>query len=344
MRRGNVVKEFLKKRLPEPMVKRLRKMRSDCALMCLCFSDFKRYANHYSSMYRGEDEVALGSWMMYCIHRIEKGLSHTAFREGFGERALQELSQAMDEWIARGYPADSYMLHMCESAAYNYAAKHVDLGLDIPSFYKNLFPEFSRFADDDGAPRFASTKTVQASEKTDLESRAFKQLFESRFSVREYGSAAIDRDALDEALAIATKTPSVCNRQSWRVLVIQNSSLIKQTLDLQGGWRGYDYPPALLLVTSDLRGFLSIAERNEPYVDGGIFLMSVLLSLESKGIAACTLNAMFPESVECEVRQVLSIPENEVLIAFIAIGSFPERVEVPASNRYPLDVLVRELE
>lgn len=41
------------------------------------------------------------------------------------------------------------------------------------------------------------------------------------------------------------KTPSVCNRQAYRILLVQNPKLIEHALKLQGGWRGYDMPPLL---------------------------------------------------------------------------------------------------
>lgn len=130
------------------------------------------------------------------------------------------------------------------------------------------------------------------------------------------------------------KTPSVCNRQSSRIRLITNPKLIKNTLDVQGGYRGYKYPQVLLLLTTDTSSFVDIKERNQVYVDGGLFAMSLLTSLEYVGLAACALNAMFNLEAELNVRQILNIPENENLIMFITVGNFLEETPYPKSFRY----------
>ena len=65
--------------------------------------------------------------------------------------------------------------------------------------------------------------------------------------------------------------------------------LFMKALKIQGGFLGYAMPPVLLLVTSDIRAFMNNGERNEPFVDGGLFSMSLLYALEAYGLAACPL-------------------------------------------------------
>src|SRR5690606_22323819 len=120
----------------------------------------------------------------------------------------------------------------------------------------------------------------------------FRTLFLGRTSVREFSSMAVDPAVINEAVELALKAPSVCNRQSSRVLVIYDRSTIQKILALQGGFRGYETPNVLLVVTSDISIFVAPQERNQPYVDGGIFSMALLLALEFFSIAACPLNAM----------------------------------------------------
>ncbi len=119
------------------------------------------------------------------------------------------------------------------------------------------------------------------------------------------------------------RTPSVCNRQPTRVHVILNKELIAKALKIQGGFNGYPVPPALLLLTADNRVFMAPQEHNEGYTDGGLFGMNLLLALEEQGIAACPLNTMFRRGPEKATRRLLSIPSNEVLVMYIAVGHFP---------------------
>ena len=184
-------------------------------------------------------------------------------------------------------------------------------------------------------------KTVRAADKADNRSLDYTALFKGRTTVREYAKEPVDLDQVREAIELAMKTPSVCNRQSFRVTLVTNPEKIDRLLTMQGGWRGYAMPPLLALVTIDIRAFVSIEERNELSIDGGLFLMSFLNFLEYVGLTACTLNAMFRHDQDALVRDVAQVPDCEDLIAFVAIGNFPETVASPASMRYDASSITR---
>lgn len=103
-------------------------------------------------------------------------------------------------------------------------------------------------------------------------------------------------------------------------------------------------PPVLLLVTSDIRAFMNNGERNEPFVDGGLFSMSLLYALEAYGLAACPLNAMFNLSQDRQTRELLDIPDYEFPVMYIAVGNFPESVPVCYSTRYEPEKSLLEFE
>jgi nitroreductase len=111
---------------------------------------------------------------------------------------------------------------------------------------------------------------------------------------------------------------------------------------VQGGFGGYALPPKLLLVTCDLTAFLFTEERNQPFIDGGLFMMTLLLGLEQVGLGACSLNTAMGFERETKIRKQLEIPENEIFISFIAVGHFDPAVLTPQSKRVAVDeVLVR---
>ncbi|MBQ6395053.1 MAG: nitroreductase family protein, partial [Atopobiaceae bacterium] len=278
------------------------------------------------------------SWIMYCVHRVEKGLSHDDFRAGFGETALTDLSNALRTWKERDYSPDAEIITISENVLRGYVHKHEREGADLPAFFQRLFPLF-----DAGVPEDGALEGVREfdSHNADAATCGIEELLRNRRSVREYSSEPVDRSKLDKAIELAILSPSVCNRQSWRVTIIEDPEVIEGVLDRQGGWRGYAYPPVLLLLSSDLRTFLFIQERNEAYVDGGIFLMSLLLGLESEGLAACTLNTMFHAKADREIRGLVDMPAHEVPIALVAVGNFPEHSTVPASTRYSPSHFVR---
>lgn len=79
-------------------------------------------------------------------------------------------------------------------------------------------------------------------------------------------------------------------------------------------------PLVLLLVTSDIRGFINGSERNELFVDGGLFPVSLLYALDIYGLAECPLTAMHDLSQEQRTCKLLNIPDNEFLVMCVAVG------------------------
>jgi nitroreductase len=163
---------------------------------------------------------------------------------------------------------------------------------------------------------------------------SFDKLALSRISVRDYSPIEVDDNLIYDSINIAMKTPSVCNRQSWRVHFIKDKELLSKTVSIQGGFTGNGFNlRKLLLITVDLRYFSSANERNQGYIDGGIFLMSLVYALTYNEIATCILNAMFNKNKDEEIRELLGIEEPEILIGFIAVGTYPDMFKVPASLR-----------
>ena len=117
--------------------------------------------------------------------------------------------------------------------------------------------------------------------------------------------------------------------------------MIESTLAIQGGFTGYKLPPMLLMITTDNSSFLDIKERNQVYIDGGLFAMSLLLSLEYVSLAACPLNAMLNVSRDKQMRELLNIPKNENIIMFAAVGNFKESYKEPKSFRYKGEEITR---
>lgn len=143
------------------------------------------------------------------------------------------------------------------------------------------------------------------------------------------------------ALRNAEKTPSVCNRQGWRVYWVEDKQLAERVLQHQRGFGQPQMPEVLLTITVSNNTFLSPVERNEAFVDGGLFAMSVMYGLEHEGLAAVPLNAMMYYKDQLAVRRLLEIDDSEMIIMFMAVGAFPEESVVPVSDRKPADTFVR---
>lgn len=337
------VKQAVKAVVPQPIWNQLRRMKMmvwSPRAERMQTQRFLRWVSRDDST----DKARVETRLAFDIHRLEKGLSHVSFRYGFGKGVLREIAKRM-AMLEKADPAyqTNPLYNQGLSALGEYKRRHMEANYDLSEieamFPKHIWQQADAAVDSHRAGSFI----MDAAGKHDNLSKGFVELAEHRYSVREYSSEPVSQNVLDKVYAIAMKTPSVCNRQATRVYQITDPAKVKAALDIQGGFRGYAPPPVLLLVTSDIRAFMSEAERNEPFTDGGLFSMSLLYALEAYGLAACPLNAMFSLSQEQQTRKLLSIPDNEFLVMYIAIGNFPDSVPVCRSTRKAAEIIVTKI-
>lgn len=321
--------------MPEPIRDKIRHAKQ-------CHKDRKaeklQFSRFMSWIARDEDsdKARIETRLEFDIHRLEKGLSHQDFRRGFGKSVLREISKRLQR-IEQADPnfANNSLYLEALSALHEYQTRHEVAGYDLAPI-QTIFPKkiwdaaLSYKAD---AAHKAGSFIMDNSAKAQNLSKGFIDLAEHRYSVREYADTPVAQEILDKVYAAAMKTPSVCNRQATRIHQISNPTIIEKALKIQGGFNGYKTPPVLLFISSDIRAFMNGDERNEPFVDGGLFSMSLLYALEAYGLAACPLNTMFNEENDKATRELLHIPDYELPVMYIAVGNFPESIPVCASIR-----------
>lgn len=143
----------------------------------------------------------------------------------------------------------------------------------------------------------------------------------SRTSCRMFAKDALGRRLIEEVLSVAQSAPSQCNRQSVRVHFYQSSGVISDLLRFQGGSSGFgENIGNLFVVTSEITAWGGPQQRNQLYVDGGLYSMMLMLACQSKGIATCPLNLAVTNSVEREIKRIGRIPASQRLIMMIAAG------------------------
>lgn len=335
------MKQRLKLILPAIVFRWVQWFRYALAFRLLVWGDFRRFAKQYSRSWLVGDNRNLQAHLIFHAHAVEKGLSHRDFRYGFGAASIGNLIQVMEIFSARGYAKDSAAYQMALSVLSEYLRSHDALGVyqtplcEAPDW---LLAEIRACASDIGG--------VDLLERVDWDpsvAEGFKAVVFGRHSVREFESEGVSGESIRDAIEVASRAPSVCNRQSVRVRVIRSPSLIGKVLQIQGGLRGYPSPPVVLVVTADARDYIDGTERNQPFIDGGLFSMGLLLGLEAGNLAACALNAMFSTVQEQQFRVVLDLSESEIPIMLIAVGAFPESYRVPKSFRYDVNALTSAL-
>ncbi|EMF0421940.1 nitroreductase family protein [Enterococcus hirae] len=323
------MKNKIKESIPKPMLEKLKIIRNYGRSFSLFRKDKQRFLRYFSKINTHEEEQ-LKARLLFFSHSVEKGLSREDFRYGFGQTVIPELYGLIQTYHELGYDQEDEIYLNAVSVVDEYIKIHEEKQYDlsdrinVAEFKKNYCRN---------KLEIGGVKAVSRAASNENQTKNFKELALNRHSVRDYQDTAVDLEKINEAIQIATKSPSVCNRQSTRVRVIRDCSLIKKALDIQGGFKGYSLPPCLLMVTTDTRYFIDVTERNQVYVDGGLFAMSLIYALEYEGLAACALNTMFDPKRESATRKLLGINEFENLIMYLTVGNFKDDYRVPKSYR-----------
>lgn len=335
------MKSIIINTIPEETLDIIRDAREKINIVKSFQYDKKRFLKNYSrNRLLKNNKKQLEARMIFHSHSIEKGLSHKQIRLGFGLRAIEKLARVMQAYSSKGHSPDSIAFINSISVLRAYFDLHSDHNFDT-SHVKNTLPVDIVKLIEINTSDIGGSILFDRQNKKDNRSKSFKNLFLGRWSVREYESDPVNINLINEAIDISLKTPSVCNRQSSRVTIIKKPQLIKDTLRIQGGFRGYAPPPLLIMITADSAASIGAHERNQPFIDGGLFSMSILLSLEYVGLAACPLNAMLSPKKDRQLRTLLSIPPSEQIIMFISVGNFSSSNLAPKSFRFKSSDVVR---
>lgn len=162
----------------------------------------------------------------------------------------------------------------------------------------------------------------------------FLDLISQRKTVRNFSEAPIPREFIINAIDAAKYTPSVCNRQPWKAYYLDDRKKIKNALRFQNGNSGFgDTARGLLIVTSSTLFFPLSGERNQAWIDGGMFSMSLLLALNSCGLGACALNWGNDSHIDRAAKKSIGLPETDNIIMMIALGYPQDGYKVCASHR-----------
>lgn len=272
------------------------------------------------------------SELIFYYHKIEKGLSLKKIKPFFGMKAVAYLIDSLCDYVNKyGFDNISEIAYANISSYFEFHRSLLDKEIleQLEEKFKSLiyFKDYYEISNEDYG--------INIKKKYDIQKNYnFKELCLNRHSIRQFTEENVEMNIIYQALEIAQLTPSVCNRQANRVYIIDNKEKMKKALKYQNGNSGFEEDiNKLLIVTSELNSFKTSNERNQPYIDGGMYCMTLIYALHSLGLGTCPLNLALDSDVDRELKQEINIPENQVLIMMIAIGHIPEEVPVAASKK-----------
>lgn len=313
--------EGLKARVPKPILRAVASLVTPAQYLIEYSKDARRYAKHSS----GRDGVVTGrssreqfeAQLTKDYHRVEKGLALPAPRRPFGAKVEDRLKDLLSASTEKRVDDEPYV---------HYARTALDA---LESWNSG------------GEPRDVISPIVDLDPR--LTSDQLSRFFSTRRSVRNF----VPIDGLSELIGVAaehaTNTPSVCNRQPGRLHFYSGSGDVRRVLALQNGNAGYgDTVPAVVVVSVDTRLSTGVSERQQRYIDGGLFAMSFVWALHGLGVASCMLNWSMNNSQSDRLRQVAGIPPHEDIIMMIAVGGAASEARVARSPRRAVENVLTE--
>lgn len=282
----------------------------------------------------------LSAELLFQYHKLEKGLSMPGPKRFFGYDPATATLDLIDRWQAAGLPRD---WRIYQGAIATLLAYRQRLDLTPPTQGAKLIARLDALLAQCG-PTLAELSTPLAARSVcgQADEAALARLLLARRSVRNFADRPVDSALIKQAVQMAQLSPSACNRQPWRVHVYEQRGQIDALLALQDGNRGFGHTiPVLLLLCSDARCFFDASERHEPYVDGGLFAMSLILALQSLGLSSCCLNWCVEADKDEAAHRAGGLEPAERIVMFVAVGHAADDALVPRSPRRPLDDVLR---
>lgn len=291
--------------------------------------DLKIHFKYAFKLNNNQKKEQLKAYLQKQFHVIEKGMALPEPRPGFGKQKINDIIRNAKLYISNFGQDEmifSLLATLSEYLLFNEQKKE---NLDT-SFYKNIedFINTNKYDKKIGGTKIVSKQDIQEAIKID-----YKSFVHSRNSVRDFSDKNIPEQLIIDAVEIAKYAPSVCNRQGWKVHLYQDKEKRKNLLNLQNGNRGFtDSINKLIIITGNTPDFTKY-EANQIFIDGGIFAMSLIMALHSKGIGSIALNTDIPYVIERNMKKEADIPVQERLIMYLGIGMLKDKYKVAISKR-----------
>ncbi|TDT67431.1 nitroreductase [Hypnocyclicus thermotrophus] len=180
----------------------------------------------------------------------------------------------------------------------------------------------------------------------------FNQLLKERRTIREFDKEYYIKDEeLKEILEAATLAPSWANSQTWRFIILRDKNIISQIADTFS-----PNNPAikctkdsnLVLVACFEKNIAGISRRNEinyniqsewAMFDLGLSCENISLKIHDMGLGSVIIGAYDYN----KAREILNIPENIELCAFISVGKPIKKTRIMPKRKNINEIIIKTL-
>lgn len=299
--------------------------------------DYQRYARH-SFVSQGTTREHRRAIIRILTHYIEGGMSFPDVRLGYGQEKIFSILDKVDLYLndfERDETVDWALATIADYLTYHRERDHDVDG--VADRLMSLRDQHGLSAQrTQGGSELVTRQQIEAA--TDFD---FNRFLVTRHSVRQYADRAVDDETIQKIVTNAQECPNVCNRQAVRVYAFNDKPVVQELLQYQAGNAGFRQEiRTLFVITANIAHMNLIGERYQGWIDGGIFAMTLALSVHAEGLGACFLNWSVEKEQDMALRQRVGIPDNEIVITMMSAGHLKDAFRVPVSARKPLSAVL----
>lgn len=291
--------------------------------------------NEINSLGNKESELILN------YHSIEKGMLFPNIRPRFAAQRVINLHNYLnDQEIINN--ASKTQIFIAYKVMIEYFELHEKININISDYYTSgQYNNYKKIIKDIDL-EYISGRICHNRYDFYKNLNNFYEFSYSRKSVRDFTGELIPLELIKKVIKLANTAPSVCNRQASKVYLLEDKELIDYSLKIQGGLTGYtDNINQILILTCNREYFYTIGERNQLYIDGGIYLMNLLYALHYYKIACCPANWGKTIQDEKRLAKKININDAEQIICMIPIGVATENFNVTLSYRRSVEEVLK---
>ena len=317
-----MIKQAIKSVLGEKNVTRIRRL--------------KQSVNAARTTWRSTGETAQNQpaqtevWCLIQVHQLEKAMAvgKTSYVNSLKYSPVIAKLQGL---IDGGMSPQSFTIRECAAV--------LSSALGQVSGHEEDKGEFSAFVKRNGIALDlrGGVEVIPAREIFSHNTFDYHAFVSSRHSVRNFKDKIVSREVIYDIVRDALCCPSACNRQPFKVYFSENPGTVKRII--KAGVEPFfaEKVHDALIVTCD-RALLNPAERNDQeYINGGIFLMSLVLSIHAHGLGSCLFQFLQANTRQAKIRKEFGISGSEVISAFVGIGEPEDEVVCACAQRRPVE-------
>ena len=332
-----MIRSLIKKVLGPRLCACLRKMMNSPYKQAKPFYEYqlKRLVKYSGAFETNTKGKALARIIM-TYHIVEKGLTMPNRRFTFGQQIILDLIAQICQFeslYGNNEPQVDHAIGVLK-AYWELHEEMIDMkNVQDDTFWKTLCSFLEKY------PKIPVARQPHFKRQSFYEKKeaSFPEFAAARHTLRHYAPTPLSMERIEAAVQLALNTPTACNRQYCRVHCVSDKTIMEKLLELQSGNRGFGHlADKLLIVTADVQGLQGVAERDDLFTNGGMFLMNLCYGLYYNEVAHCILNWSKTPETDIAMRKLISIPEEETVVAMLTCGETPEEFDVASSPRRSL--------